>query len=130
MIQCPWCTKEVEIIDNICPECKHEVLIDEQGDILFEDSPETEEEVPYSEVNLEEVIKERFKCVKCGHRKCDVDEVAMTGTGLSKIFDVQYNHFLFVSCHHCGYVEVYNPSILANKNSGTLSTVLDILFGR
>lgn len=129
MIQCPWCTKEVEVMDNICPECKHEVLLDEMGNIMFEDASEMEE-VPYLDTNLEEVIKERFKCVKCGHRKCEVDEVAMTGTGLSKIFDVQYNHFLFVSCHRCGYVEVYNPNILAKKNAGTLSTALDILFGR
>nr|WP_243735162.1 zinc ribbon domain-containing protein [Paenibacillus turpanensis] len=74
-------------------------------------------------------MKERFKCVKCGHSECEVKEVAMTGTGISKLFDFQHNHFLFVSCYYCGYVEVYNPDILAGKKSGKLGTVLDILFG-
>ncbi len=53
----------------------------------------------------------------------------MTGTGLSKMFDIQHNHFLFVSCEGCGYVEVYDPSVLEGKSRGELGTVLDILFG-
>lgn len=53
----------------------------------------------------------------------------MTGTGLSKIFDIQYNHYLFVSCTQCGHVEVYNPDILRGKKSGELGTILDLFFG-
>ncbi|NOU90570.1 hypothetical protein GC102_33265 [Paenibacillus sp. LMG 31460] len=48
---------------------------------------------------------------------------------LSKMFDIQNNHFLFVSCENCGYVEVYNPNVLEGKSRGQLGTVLDILFG-
>ncbi len=39
----------------------------------------------------------------------------MTGTGLSKIFDIQHNHFLFVSCEGWGYVEVSDPNVLYGK---------------
>jgi predicted nucleic-acid-binding Zn-ribbon protein len=35
----------------------------------------------------------------------------------------------FVSCLNCGFVEVYNPSILDGKTRGELTTILDILFG-
>ncbi|GJM72913.1 hypothetical protein HMSSN036_51290 [Paenibacillus macerans] len=26
MIQCPWCGARVVLINDVCPECKHEVL--------------------------------------------------------------------------------------------------------
>ncbi|WJH37027.1 zinc ribbon domain-containing protein [Paenibacillus sp. CC-CFT747] len=80
-------------------------------------------------MSVEAAIKERFKCTKCGNAECLIKEVAMTGTGLSKMFDIQHNHFLFVSCSHCGYVEVYNPKVLEGKSRGQLGTVLDVLFG-
>ncbi|CAG7645272.1 hypothetical protein PAESOLCIP111_04908 [Paenibacillus solanacearum] len=80
-------------------------------------------------MNIQDAIQDRFKCVKCSGTQCRIKEVAMTGTGLSKLLDIQHNHFLFVSCENCGYVEVYNPNILEGKTRGQLGTVLDILFG-
>lgn len=80
-------------------------------------------------MNVEDLIQSKFKCVKCGHSECLIKEVAMTGTGLSKMFDIQHNHFLFVSCEGCGYVEVYNPDVLEGKSRGQLGTIMDILFG-
>ncbi|MCQ6264303.1 zinc ribbon domain-containing protein [Fictibacillus sp. WQ 8-8] len=73
-------------------------------------------------------IRSRFKCVKCQHDQCQTKELAMTGSGLSKLLDIQHNHYLFVSCENCGYVEVYNPSILEGKK-GQLGTIMDIFFG-
>lgn len=73
-------------------------------------------------------IQARFKCVKCQHDRCHTKELAMTGSGLSKLLDIQHNHYLFVSCQNCGYVEVYNPSILEGKK-GQLGTIMDIFFG-
>lgn len=73
-------------------------------------------------------IQARFKCVKCQHDRCLTKELAMTGSGLSKLLDLQHNHYLFVSCQNCGYVEVYNPSILEGKK-GQLGTIMDIFFG-
>nr|WP_036719144.1 zinc ribbon domain-containing protein [Paenibacillus harenae] len=75
------------------------------------------------------LIANRFKCSKCGHEECDIQETAMTGTGLSKLFDIQHHHYLFVSCLQCGFVEIYNPSILQGKKAGELSSVIDLLFG-
>ncbi|WP_405083600.1 zinc ribbon domain-containing protein [Paenibacillus psychroresistens] len=78
---------------------------------------------------MEQIIANRFICAKCKHNECHVKEVAMSGTGLSKLFDIEYNHFLFVSCLNCGFVEVYNPDILHGKKTGSLGTALDLLFG-
>jgi predicted nucleic-acid-binding Zn-ribbon protein len=80
-------------------------------------------------MSIEATISARFKCAKCSGTTCHTKEVAMTGTGLSKLFDIQHNHFLFVSCANCGYVEVYNPDVLSGKKAGELGTILDILFG-
>jgi uncharacterized protein len=77
---------------------------------------------------VEDAIKSKFKCQKCSHTACHTKELAMTGSGLSKLLDIQHNHFLFVSCMNCGYVEVYNPNVLEGKK-GQLSSVLDVLFG-
>ena len=62
-------------------------------------------------------------CMKCGGTKAATKEVAMTGTGLSKMFDIQHNRFIVVYCENCGYSEFYN------KNSSTGSNVLDFFFG-
>ena len=58
---------------------------------------------------------------KCGGNHCQTKEVSMSGAGLSKMFDIQHNHFLFVSCTNCGYVEVFNPDILEGKKRGDLA---------
>ncbi|MFD2627238.1 zinc ribbon domain-containing protein [Oceanobacillus kapialis] len=62
-------------------------------------------------------------CMKCGSRDADSKEVAMTGTGLSKMFDMQHNQFLVVYCKNCGYSEFYN------KKSSKGSNVIDLFFG-
>lgn len=80
-------------------------------------------------MSIADTIIERFKCAKCGETHCHTKEVAMSGTGLSKIFDIDYNHYLFVSCENCGFVEVYNPNILEGKTRGQLGTIMDVLFG-
>lgn len=68
-------------------------------------------------------MKDNNGCVKCGSRNASTKDVAMTGTGLSKMFDVQHNQFTVVSCNSCGYSEFYN------KNSSTGSNILDLFFG-
>lgn len=47
----------------------------------------------------------------------------MTGSGLSKVFDVQHNRFTVVYCQDCGYSEFYNTE------SSTASNVFDLFFG-
>ena len=62
-------------------------------------------------------------CLKCGSRNASQKEVAMTGTGLSKMFDIQHNQFIVIYCNNCGYSEFYN------KKSSTGSNILDLFFG-
>ncbi|MCP8967329.1 zinc ribbon domain-containing protein [Ectobacillus ponti] len=66
---------------------------------------------------------EQKGCIKCGSRDAGQKEVAVTGTGLSKLFDVQHNQFLVVYCKQCGYSEFYN------RQSSGMSNVLDLFFG-
>ncbi|WP_108670448.1 zinc ribbon domain-containing protein [Peribacillus acanthi] len=62
-------------------------------------------------------------CIKCGHTETDRKEVAMTGTGLSKMFDIQHNQFIVIYCKKCGYSEFYN------KKASMGSNILDLFFG-
>ena len=62
-------------------------------------------------------------CLKCGSKEAGQKEVAMTGTGLSKIFDIQHNTFIVIFCKNCGYSELYN------KRSSRTSNILDLFFG-
>lgn len=61
--------------------------------------------------------------MKCGSTDADTKEVSMTGTGLSKMFDVQNNQFTVVFCNNCGYSEFYI------KDSSTASNVIDFFLG-
>lgn len=66
---------------------------------------------------------EQKGCVKCGHTEAATKEIAATGTGLSKLFDIQHNTFLVVYCKNCGYSELYN------KQTSTASNIIDLFFG-
>jgi predicted nucleic-acid-binding Zn-ribbon protein len=118
------------LVADVCPECKHEVLPEHlegfpgPGSRDLVDPPRVGDYF-----DLEEVLERRFKCSKCGKREAAVKEVAMTGTGLSKLMDIQHNHYLFVSCLNCGHVEIYDPDVLRGQPSGKFSTILDLLFG-
>ncbi|SFB04764.1 hypothetical protein SAMN04488072_10637 [Lentibacillus halodurans] len=68
-------------------------------------------------------MQENRGCIKCGSTDAEQNEVAMTGTGLSKMFDVQNNQFIVVSCQNCGYSEFYN------KKSSAGSNIFDFFFG-
>lgn len=132
MIECPWCHEHVQLVDDICPACKQEVLQSHLNARLDESDVEDldeNEEMEITDLSLEEQITQQYKCIKCKHTDCRVKEVAMTGTGLSKMFDIQHHHYLFVSCLNCGYVEIYDPNVLHNKKAGSLGTILDVLFG-
>ncbi len=130
MIECPWCNKQVQLQSDICPECKHEVLREHLNNLGFNEIEQPSKSHDHNaELNIEQLIINRFKCSKCKHDECNIKEVAMSGTGLSKIFDIEHNHFLFVSCGNCGFVEIYDPDVIHGKKSGSLGTILDILFG-
>jgi hypothetical protein len=53
-------------------------------------------------------------CPKCGHTGTDIDDIATSGTGLSKMFDVQNRTFTVVTCTNCGYSELYRANSSGN----------------
>lgn len=141
MIECPWCGKKIEIKNGRCPECRkrlYEVIEDDfqverSEDGIGEEKEFTSDEYHHeelSDISIEQIIENKFKCSKCEGTDCTIKEVAMTGADLSKLLDVQHNHYLFVSCISCGSVEIYDPDVLQNMKTGSLGTVMDILFGR
>ena len=74
----------------------------------------------------DQLLARKFACPRCKNRGASVERLAMSGTGLSRLFDIQRHRYAFVSCNHCGYTEIYNLRILeGNDNVGTL---LDVLF--
>lgn len=68
-------------------------------------------------------MDEKQGYIKCGSTNANQKDVAMTGTGLSKMFDIQHNQFTVVYCTNCGYSEFYN------KKSSRGSDILDMFFG-
>jgi predicted nucleic-acid-binding Zn-ribbon protein len=126
LIECPWCEQTVNLEENVCPNCKQEVLPQHLG--YEEESLNDNFRVDVEELSIEDAIINKFKCSKCGTKDCAAKELAMSGNGLSKIFDIEYNHFIFVSCLNCGFVEVYNSDVLRGFKSGELGTIMDILF--
>ena len=75
---------------------------------------------------IEDVLAERFICTRCDSHGGRVEKLAMTGTGLSRLFEIQHHRYAFVSCHNCGFTEVYDLKTLAGKDS--LGTFLEVLF--
>ena len=78
-------------------------------------------------MKIDDQLAERFRCAKCNHRGGDARRFAATGTGLSKLLDIQHRKYLGVSCRNCGYTEIYDPSMLEGKSR--LGDVLDVIFG-
>ncbi|NLL89990.1 MAG: hypothetical protein GX226_02660 [Dehalococcoidales bacterium] len=77
--------------------------------------------------NIEKEIESRFACAKCRSTGAEVKSLAMSGTGLSKLLDIQHNRYVFASCKNCGFTEVYNLDILAGKRDDALN-ILDVIF--
>jgi hypothetical protein len=65
--------------------------------------------------------REQSGCPKCGHTETTVDEIATSGSGLSKMFDIQNRSFKVVSCANCGFSELYK-----GQSSGD---IVDIFLG-
>jgi len=77
-------------------------------------------------MTVQQQLAEAFVCAKCGSIGGRAEALAMTGTGLSRLLEIQHHRYAFVSCHNCGYTEVYNLKTLQGKDS--LGTFLEILF--
>lgn len=67
--------------------------------------------------------KQLWICPKCGNTKCEIDEFRATGSGFSRMFDVQNKKFTTVSCTQCGFTELYK------RPSSALGNIFDFLVG-
>lgn len=76
--------------------------------------------------NTDQLLAQKFHCQKCDRTGGQVDRLAMSGTGLSRLLEIQAHRYAFVSCNNCGFTEVYNLRTLEGKDN--LGTFLDILF--
>jgi predicted nucleic-acid-binding Zn-ribbon protein len=77
--------------------------------------------------SIEKEIESRFVCTKCRSSGANVKSLAMTGTGISRFLDIQHNRYVFASCNHCGYTEVYNLDTLSGGKDD-VGTILDVMF--
>jgi predicted nucleic-acid-binding Zn-ribbon protein len=74
----------------------------------------------------DELLAQEFVCARCKQKGAHVERLSMSGTGLSRLFEIQLYRYAFVSCTNCGYTEVYNLKTLEGKDN--LGTFLEILF--
>ena len=75
---------------------------------------------------LEDEISEAFHCPKCNQQGAHVEKLAMSGTGISRLLEVQRYRYAFASCHNCGFTEIYNLKTLEGKDN--LGEILEIIF--
>jgi predicted nucleic-acid-binding Zn-ribbon protein len=75
---------------------------------------------------VDEMLAREFACPRCQHKGAKVERLSMSGTGLSRLFEIQPYRYAFVSCTNCGYTEIFNLRILEGRDD--LGTFLEVLF--
>jgi predicted nucleic-acid-binding Zn-ribbon protein len=76
--------------------------------------------------NTESMLASAFRCEKCHHHGAHVEKLAMSGTGISRLFEIQPYRYAFVSCLHCGHTEIFSLKVLEGVDN--LGNFLEILF--
>ncbi len=80
-------------------------------------------------MRVEDVLRSRFKCAKCGNQVAEVRKLAMTGAGFfDRMMDWQRNRYYFITCTRCGYTEVYSEKVLEGQK-GRIEDIIDLIFG-
>jgi len=75
---------------------------------------------------VDEQLAREFVCDRCGEKGAHVERLTMSGTGLSRLFEVQPYRYAFVSCDNCGYTDVFDLRVLEGKDD--VGTLLEVLF--
>ncbi len=76
--------------------------------------------------SVNQSLEQAFVCPKCHSKGATLEQLSMSGTGLSRLFEIQLHRYGFLSCNNCGYTEVYNLKVLQGRDD--LGSLLDILF--
>jgi predicted nucleic-acid-binding Zn-ribbon protein len=85
------------------------------------------QEMTPQDQSVEAAFKARFRCVRCRSRQCQVKRIAATGTGISRLFNLELNRFISVSCQQCAHVDLFDLDVLEGR--GRLADAIDLLFG-
>ena len=64
-----------------------------------------------------------YRCFKCDHHIYERGGFRASGDGISEIFDVATEGFVYIACKKCGYTEIYK------KDLSSLSMIADFLIG-
>ena len=67
--------------------------------------------------------RQQYGCPKCGCRHYESDQFQATGCNFAKFFDIQNKKFITITCHACGYAELYKQAEETGMN------ILDFLIG-
>lgn len=76
--------------------------------------------------NVENQLAQAFVCPKCHQRGGHLERLSMSGTGLSRLLEIQPYRYAFLSCTNCGFTEIYNLRALEGRDD--LGSILEILF--
>ena len=60
-----------------------------------------------------------WQCQKCENQEFEEGQIATTGGGLTKFFNIQNKKFATVTCSRCRYTEIYKT------DTSTIGNVLD-----
>jgi uncharacterized protein len=117
MWTCTNCSEEHQAEMQVCWNCG--TNIDGTPDPTFSQvdqrSPPSPPPHP-EEMTLDEQIEQAFVCSKCSSKSGQVKRLAMTGTGLSRIVDLQHNTYLAVSCRDCGFTQLFDLEVFEGKD--------------
>lgn len=76
--------------------------------------------------DTDSLLASKFRCVRCEQTGAKVQRLSMSGTGISRLLEIQPYRYAFVSCNNCGYTEVFSLDVLEDKDD--LGKFLDVLF--
>ena len=76
--------------------------------------------------DVDDQLAREFVCDRCGEKGAHVERLTMSGTGLSRLFEVQPYRYAFVSCDNCGFTDVFDLRVLEGKDD--VGTFLEVLF--
>lgn len=95
IVACPECGAKAPAAWSFCRKCQASLS---SADVWEEGV--TREQIPGADIG-------ESGCPKCGHEGAEIDDIATTGTGLSRLFDIQNRKFRVVTCTNCGFSELY-----------------------
>jgi len=100
-VYCPECGTKASADWSFCRRCEASLADADPADEKLVVRNDGED------VDLSEFVDGETGCPKCGHTEAEVDDIATTGNGVSRLIDLQNRRFRAVSCTRCGYTELY-----------------------